>query len=61
LEVGSQRRGFMTILKENNRWYTRELKIINQTLIGTLIGKGLPSLVCGDQTRTIHVAYYQII
>jgi hypothetical protein len=26
-------------------WYTRELKIINQTLIGTLIGKGLPSLV----------------
>jgi hypothetical protein len=34
----------MTILKENNRWYTRELKIINQTLTGTLIGKGLPSL-----------------
>jgi hypothetical protein len=43
LEVGSQRRGFMTILKENNRWYTIELKIINQTLTGTLIGKGLPS------------------
>jgi hypothetical protein len=29
-------------------WYTRKLKIINQTLIGTLIGKGLPSLSYTD-------------